>query len=468
MNTPCTKLHLFVDGELSATEADAFRHHLTRCSECEVGLRDLLQLELLASRALAGAGGEGAEEARPGKVTPLRPWLHRAYRAAVPVALAAGMAAVGVYRYQATPEMPAEVWLASADARMLDARLSHPKADGFRPYIPMRGTSPTTEALPLRPLAELEERQDFRGIAAAYALRGDWQQAEAFLARAPASADKDNDRAVVALSRQRWEEALELVGGALRQAPKHPQALWNRGLALRGRGLLKQAEESFREVAELPGQDDGWREEARARAEELSELRRSEGARWNALVDEASKQLAQGAADVKALVQQPAVARAALYESVRTATTATQVTAMLPLAQELDRVGGGSVLQDYVNDMAKRDFTLRAPLAREYAKLVTGKTVPGLVETLRRSKEWDLYFGALVHTGEAAKDAEALKALQRFAHGSRDPWLNLLAERERARSEEQAGRAGSAEQLLLATLRTCEAYDKLFHCAEIN
>ncbi|MFP2910678.1 zf-HC2 domain-containing protein, partial [Pyxidicoccus sp. 3LFB2] len=84
MNTPCTKLHLFVDGELSATEADAFRHHLTRCAECEVGLRDLLQLELLASRALAGANGEHADGA--GKVTPLRPWLHRAYRAAVPVA----------------------------------------------------------------------------------------------------------------------------------------------------------------------------------------------------------------------------------------------------------------------------------------------------------------------------------------------------------------------------------------------
>ena len=71
MNTPCTKLHLFVDGELSATEADAFRHHLTRCAECEVGLRDLLQLELLASRALAGAGGEPVEHAR--MVTPLRP-----------------------------------------------------------------------------------------------------------------------------------------------------------------------------------------------------------------------------------------------------------------------------------------------------------------------------------------------------------------------------------------------------------
>ncbi|MFP2909660.1 zf-HC2 domain-containing protein, partial [Pyxidicoccus sp. 3LFB2] len=160
--------------------------------------------------------------------------------------------------------------------------------------------------------------------------------------------------------------------------------------------------------------------------------------------------------------------RAALYEAVRTATTPAQVKALEPLAQELDRAGGGAVLQDYVRDMAARDFTVRGPLAREYAKLVSGVATPGLVEALRRSKEWDLYFGALVHTGEAAKDAEALKALKRFAHDSRDPWLNLLAERERARGEALAGRPGSAEQLLLATLRTCEAYDKQFHCAEIN
>ncbi|WP_267146662.1 zf-HC2 domain-containing protein [Pyxidicoccus xibeiensis] len=463
--TPCSKLHLFVDGELSATEADAFRNHLTRCADCEVGLRDLLQLELLATRALAGTEAEAPEGG--GKVTRLRPWLSRAYRTAVPVALAAGLAAVGVVRMQAEPELPGEVWLASATERTLDARLSHPKADRFLPYVPMRGTAHSMDVLPLRPLAELEERKDFSGIAAAYALRGDWQQAEAFLARAPESADKDNDRAVVVMRRQRWEEALGLLGGALRQEPKHAQALWNRGLALHGRGLLKQAEASFREVAALPDQDEGWKQEAEARANDLRNKRESEGARWRQLVSEASAQLSEGKADVAQLVQQPAVAREALYETVRTATTPGAVTALLPLAAELDRVGGGTVLQDYVNDMAARDFAVRAPLAREYAKLLKGEGTPGVLDTLRRSQEWDLYFGALVHTGEAAKDAEALQALQRFAYGSRDPWLSMLAERERARSEDLAGRQSSAEQMLLATLRSCEAHRKLLNCSEI-
>ena len=465
MNTPCTKLHLFVDGELSATEAEAFRNHLTRCAECEVELRDLLQLELLASRALAGGGEERAET--PSKVTRLRPWLHRAYRTAAPVALAAGLAAVAVFRFQAEPELPAGVWLASANERLLDARLSHPKADRFRPYVPMRGTAPSTEALPLRPLAELEERKDFRGIAAAYALRGDWQQAEAFLSREPESADKANDLAVVAMSRQRWEEALGLLGGALRQEPRHAQALWNRGLALDRRGLVKLAEQSFLEVAALPGQEEGWTKEAKVRAAELKEKHDGEEARWRRQVRETAGRLSTGAADLKALAQQPALAREALYEAVRTATTPGAVTALLPLAKELDRVGGGEVLQDYVRQMAARDFTVRAPLARDYAKLLEGQVAPGLLDTLRRSQEWDLYFGALVHTGEATKDSEGLKALARFAHAARDPWLTLLAERERAWSEDLAGRA-SAEQLLLTTLRTCEAYGKLFNCAQIN
>ncbi len=467
MNTPCTKLHLFVDGELSAPDAESFRQHLARCPECEAGLRDVLQLELLAARALGGAAE--AAPALETKVTPLRPWMQRASRTLVPVALAAGLAAVGVFRFQAQPEPAVDVWLASAGSRTLEARLSYSKADRFLPYEPMRGTTATANPLPLRPLAELEEQQDFRGIAAAYALRGDWQQAESFLSRAPASADKDNDRAVVALSAQRWEEALNLLGGALSQEPRHAQALWNRGLALRGLGLLKQAEASFRDVAALPGQEAGWKQAAEQRADELRALRDAEAARWQRQVRETWAQLTGGAADASHLVrQQPAVTRAALYEAVRTAASAEEVSALMPLATALDQLGGGSVLQDYVRDMAARDFNVRAPLARDYARLMKGEAVPGLVETLRASQETDLYVGALLHTGEAAKDAEALKALQRYAHGSRDPWLNLLADRERARGEDAVGRAAAAEQLLLATLRTCGAYNTLFPCSEIN
>ncbi|HZI13036.1 MAG TPA: tetratricopeptide repeat protein [Myxococcus sp.] len=465
MNTmPCTKLHLFVDGELPEGDAEAYRQHLTRCAECEVGLRDLLQLEMLAARALQPAGGEA-----PGKVTPLRPWMQQAWRAAVPVALAAGLAAVGVLRYQAEPQVPPEVWLESASGRTMEARLSHAQADRFKPFSPMRGSALAPEPVSLRPLAQMEERNDYRGIAAAYALRGDWQQAEAFLAKAPDSVATSNDRAALALSKRQWEEALELLTGALRKEPRHPQALWNRGLALRELGLSQRAEEAFRQVAALPGQEAGWVGEALMKADELREDVRKEQERWSGQVREARKLLADGAdaAEVQQLSQQKAVARAALYETVRTATDAAVVRSLMPLARELDG-GGEPVLQDYVKATAARDFTVRAPLAREYQKLLDGQASPGVLDMLRHADAQDLYFGAVLLTGAAVKDEEAFKALQRFAHVARDPWLHLLVEREQARRQDADGKADSAEQRLLTARRTCGAYTAQFRCAELQ
>ncbi|WP_267145507.1 zf-HC2 domain-containing protein [Myxococcus dinghuensis] len=475
MNTPCTninRLHLFVDGELSAPDAEAFRQHLTRCAECEAGLRDLLQLELLASRALGGAAvAEPEPDALPQNVTPLRSRLKRAYQVAVPLAVAAGLAAVGLLRFQATPEIPGEVWLASADTRTFEARLSHPRADRFLPYGPMRGTSQTSEMLPLRPLAELEERKDFRGIAAAYALRGDWQQAEAFLGREPDSADKLNDLAVVALSRQRYEEALGLVSRALALDPRHSQALWNRALVLRERDLLDRAAASFDTVASLG--EDGWSNEARRMAAELRTQLAEERVRWKRQVNDAWQTLSgDGAWDAKQLAQRPVVARAALYEAARTVTSKERALALLPLARELDAIGGGSVLQDYVRQVAGKDFAARSPLALGYAGLLrhseSKKDTTSLMDMLRRSGERDIYFGALVQTGAAVTDATALGALRGFAEGTPDPWLHLLAEREVIRRELAAGHTAQAEKQLMDAMLTCNGLGNIAPCMELN
>ncbi|WP_338870615.1 zf-HC2 domain-containing protein [Myxococcus stipitatus] len=478
MTTPCTnnRLHLFIDGELSAPEADAFRQHLTRCAECEAGLRDLLQLEFLAARALGTAEVVEEPEDLPApvvgaKVVSLRDRFRQVSRTVVPVALAAGLAAVGVFRFQAPAEIPGEVWMASADTRAFEARLSHPKADRFLPYSPMRGTSHTTELLPLRPLAQLAERHDFRGIAAAYALRGDWQQAEAFLGQEPESADKANDLAVVALSRQRYEEALGLLTSALRQNPNHSQALWNRALVLRERDLLDRAAASFDTVASLG--EDGWSAEARRMASELRTQLAEERVRYRRQVTDAWGMLTGEAAfDVKQLMQRPVVARAALYEAVRTLPSKERVEALLPLARELDGLGGGSVLQDYVRQVAARDFAARAPLAQGYAGLLrdsdSKKDATALLESLRRSGERDIYFGALVQTGFAAMDGSAMSALRGFAEGTPDPWLHLLAEREGIRRELAAGRTAEAEKQLMDAMLTCNGLGNIAPCMELN
>ncbi len=271
MNAHCTRLHLFMDGELSEADAEGFRNHLPRCAACEGGLRDLLQLELLAARAL-GAGAAEAPAAKPGgNVVALGAWVRRNARVVVPLAMAASLCAMVVPRMMPAAEVPAIVFLQNQSTRELEARLSDPRADNHRPYSPMRGGAEGVEAgkvtLPLRPLAEMEERKDFRGIVAAYVLHGQWQQAQAVLAREPASLARDIDLSVVALQDNRYQDALSLLDMVLRADPRNPQALWNRGLALRGLGQKESAALAFDQVAALG--EPGWSEEARKLAKEL-------------------------------------------------------------------------------------------------------------------------------------------------------------------------------------------------------
>ncbi|NPC73516.1 hypothetical protein HPP05_27565 [Corallococcus exiguus] len=273
MNAHCTRLHLFMDGELSESDAEGFRSHLPRCASCEGGLRDLLQLELLAARAL-GTGATEAPAAKQegnGNVVSLGAWVRRNARVVAPLAMAASLCAVFVPRMMPASEVPAVVFLENQTTRELEGRLSDPRADQWRRYSPMRGGADGVEAgkgtLPLRPLAEMEERKDFRGIVAAYVLHGQWQQAQAVLAREPASLARDSDLAVVALQDNRFQDALALLDPVVRADPRNPQALWNRGLALRALHQEARAARDFDQVAALG--EPGWSDEARKLAEEL-------------------------------------------------------------------------------------------------------------------------------------------------------------------------------------------------------
>ncbi|RYZ41795.1 MAG: hypothetical protein EOO71_10445 [Myxococcaceae bacterium] len=275
MNAHCTKLHLFMDGELSEADAEGFRHHLPRCPGCEGGLRDLLQLELLAARALGTGAVEQPVEQPRGNVVALGAWVRRNARVVAPLAMAASLCAVMVPRMMPAPEIPAVVFLENQSTRALEGRVSHARADQWRRYMPMRGNgnaAPGAESaeaqapLPLRPLAEMEERKEFRGIVAAYVLHGQWQQAQAVLSREPESHARDNDKAVVALHESRFQDALLLLDPVVKAEPKHAQALWNRGLALYGLNQFERAASDFKRVAELD--EAGWSKEARDRMEE--------------------------------------------------------------------------------------------------------------------------------------------------------------------------------------------------------
>src|SRR5207253_10324282 len=129
----------------------------------------------------------------------------------------------------------------------------------YRPYDVPRGGAPAGQ-VPLGTLAKLEEKGDLQGLATGQLLRGEREQAARTLARAPRSPDVDSDRAAAALQSGAADEALILLDPVLSVNPSHPQALWNRALALRELGLPLAAAEAFTAAAAL--KEPGWSGEA--------------------------------------------------------------------------------------------------------------------------------------------------------------------------------------------------------------
>ncbi|HZI10249.1 MAG TPA: zf-HC2 domain-containing protein [Myxococcus sp.] len=265
MSAHCQKLYLFLDGELPPADEENFRRHLARCEACATGLHEAMQLELLCHQAL---GVDRIPEPPARARSPRRQDSRGRWGAGAGLALAAGLAAVFVLS-RPWREDSGELWLARAPMRVLEARVAYAHADGHRPYVPMRGGSgaPAVPPPQLRDLADLEDAEDLHGIAAAYLVRKDLTQAQAFLLRAPPSVARDCDLAVIHLEKGQHAEALALLDGVLKQSPDHVQALWNRALVLREMGLTLKAAEAFDAVAKQG--EPGWSEEAQVRARAL-------------------------------------------------------------------------------------------------------------------------------------------------------------------------------------------------------
>ncbi len=452
MATPCENLALFMDGELPPEEAEAFRQHLPDCATCQRGMDDLLTLDLLAHRHAerppARAPAPEAQVLRPAR------WRRPAFY--VPASLAAALAVMVAVRLTARPPAPeSDVWLAERPSRLLEARLSHPGADHYRPEAAkMMGGDGTAEDLPLGDLALLE-KHDPRGLAAAYLVRDDPSLADQALRRLEGlkpSPDVESDRAVVMLLKGRHVEALRRADAALMAQPRHQQALWNRGLALRELGLPLLAARSFEESAAL--NEPGWAQEARQKAEELRRATTGRRERWKAIYDATRALLDAPPGPLPEGFQQAPISRLHFYDAVRAAPDRERVLALLPMAQQLDAWAGGTVLEGYVRRVAQADFSRRAPLARDYAALVRGKLADAdkerLLSALLASKEDDLLLGTLRLTRATARHLARYEAL---VQASGDPWFELFAAQERAQASIAAGRWTEASRTLLDALR---------------
>lgn len=464
MNELCGRLERFVDGELEPVDAENFRHHLTRCDRCEARMKELVAMELLADDAVGASAG-----AAPNVVRGPPAWRRKTWLMVVPLALAAGLASlVLVPRTASLPDTP-EAFLSHASTRRLEARVTHPGADGYRPYEVMRSGGTAPQPLPMREMARLEEAGDERGVAMAFLLRGELDQASAHLDKLPASPDLDTDRAVLALQRGAPEEALPLLERALKARPGHPQALWNRGLAMQGLGLWLKAAESFEQVAAL--KEPGWSQEAAERARRLREQAEQERKDWKGTKQDCDGMVAGGALLSERQVDaRPGLSRLCFYDALRAADSAGRVEALRPLAAWLDRKDGGTHLEDAVRRAAGRDFRVRAPLAADYVWLTRGALKPDTLEPflarLREARQEDILLGALLFVRDARRYEAEYRAL---ALATRDPWFALLAEEQQAQADVLRGQAARAKERLATALRTCGEGGALnYRCLELR
>jgi cellulose synthase operon protein C len=462
MTLPCDNVELFVDGELPDEQAEAFRQHLPDCVQCQQAMDRLMQLDFLGSLHVQSTA---ARE----KPAALRPTFLARWRVPVMVASAALAAAlvVMVVRRPGKPSLQSDVWLAQRPQRLLEARVSYPDADLYRPPAArMMGGSEAAEELSYKDLATLQD-SDPHGMVAAFLVRdnkGMAKQALQALEKLSHSPDLDSDRAVALLLEGKREEALLVLDAVLAEHPRHPQALWNRALVLRELGLTLQASQVFSEVAALkePGRSDEAAKKAKALQDAVSARREQ----WLA-VDKAGKALLDAPpGDLPQGFTELPSARRHFYEAVRVAPSRERVLLLQPMAQKLDERADGHVLEDYVRKVADADFSRRAPLAERYRKLLQSPTPEEqqqFLAALAGSKEEDILLGALTALGNADP-----KVYEEKAAASSDPWFQVLALQRRAEVAATAGDWQRFQKVVDDASQLCKGRGIEYRCIRLE
>jgi hypothetical protein len=389
----------------------------------------------------------------------------RRRRALVMVTSALAVAAAIVLVLRLRREEP--IMLAQATSRPIEARLSYVGTDRYRPYDVMRAAGTAREPVPVQSLARLERRGDVHGVGVGYLLSGEIERAQQYLTQAPqAEADVLSDEAAVALAQHDAEAALTAADRALAAAPGHAQALWNKALALRDLGLPLSAAQLFDAVAARS--EPGWSEEAARRAAALRAEETERQRLWHQAAQAGQSMITTGTPPPPEVTRAyPGLIRRDLYQAVRSAPSQQRVLALIPVADEVERAGG-SGLTAWLRTVASQDLAQRAPLAASYARLLAnpGSFTPAagdaLLSSLRKAKEDDLLFGALVLLARVATSRAELRQLAEKRH---DPWLIAIVDDADAQAALAKGDAAAAEQLLRDADKRCLTAHVEYQCA---
>lgn len=461
MVAPCENLDEFFDGELDVAAATAFRDHLLTCRKCQAELGELIQLGALSDR-YHRARSQARIERVPAAVR-VHPGVARRWVLAGGAGLS--LAAVAVIAFVSWNRVPDLLWSPAGAERLIEGRSSYARATGYRP---MRGATlgPDAAASSLQHglLARLPSGQAGAfARAAAYLALGQSNLAEVALQELDsldASADVESEQALACLVRGNpqqgdYEKALRLTDAALEKSPRHGPALFNKALALRELGLDMLAARTFDAVAELG--EAGWSQEARLKADQLRRSTSASRERWRAAILAGEALLTSGALPPPGLADSP-ILRQYFYEAVRSRVSPSDVEALMPLARDLDSIAGDTALEDYVRAVARRDFSVRGPLARRYLQWLTrhGEVdARRLVADLHRSTEEDILAGALAKVEAPAGGGGEQAAPPRRLLGVADPWFEALSLEHEASVARQRGDLRGARQKLEQALEVC-------------
>jgi hypothetical protein len=345
--------------------------------------------------------------------------------------------------------------LVTAPARSCEARLAYAGADRHRPYDPPRGAA-SAEAVSLQALAALERRNDTAGVVAGHLLLGNRALAASLLEKAPRTVALDVARAVVALEAKRPEDALELLDGVLDRQPAQPQALWDRGLALRDLGLELAAAEAFERVAALG--EPGWSDEARARAAALRPARAGRQKAWGRIESAGDQLLRHGVLPPASLVaERPDFFRRDFYVAAASAPSRERLQSLRPLALELDRRDGGHALEALLDRQLRGDMRARPARVANFLTVYAWPRpeLDRFLGELGRAGERDLAIATLMRSCQQDTHLEQFVALIRELA---DPWLSTWAERALAHKEIARRELLAAERRLVRAIEVADRH----------
>jgi cellulose synthase operon protein C len=482
----CSDLTSFADGELDSARAAAFRDHLRTCDACQAGLLEALQLSARLStiepestrrkagaHAIKAAAHAVASTAHSGPGALARRWK-RIAQWGTGVLVTSGVAIAVMW-----PLRPTNVF-AEQKSRLREIRFAYADASGHRPLRdPTRGagnSSDDTQRIPFAAIGALEDRGDKHGVAVARAWNGD-KPTDVIdeLSKLTQTDSIRSDRAaleVVATSNDNLQPVLAELEALMKShdAAAARAARWNYALVLSRLGLPLSATAAFRDIA--AAHEPGWAEEASERATQQTQLADTFSSTWER-ADKAGKALEDGGPPVQdeLVAARPGVVRAYFYSAVRTAATPERVHSLAQMAAVLDRVGGPQqrTLSRYVEQVARADFSRRAPLARAFADLLAHKAVPEpLIKELTTETDSadiaDIVMGAMF---ERDLVADHRAWFHRMADRADDGWFELVLARATAEAEVRSGNVEAAEALLRDAASRCRP-DITFQCLKLD